>query len=212
MNGLLRLKKLMTAAVFLVACFAVFGTANAAPLSIMTASWNDFGSTWAQADVQVSESSLVLNDGTSGKIVSIAYLSNGGETEGEWACAYQIIFESEQGSVVAVALGPVLYPVSSEAFNLFIKLHEDDEKIVANGVASTSSACGTNLFWLFPIFSPFLLINALDAGTNSFRGLNPPPAPLAVTPEPSVLPLLTVGFLGIARLRRRQRRNAVVDA
>lgn len=128
MNGLLRLRKLITTVitVCLATGFAICGTANASPLSDTNVSWNDFASTWSPTDVRVLEAPFSLNDGVSGKITSIAYLSNDGATKGKWVYAYQIVLEEGQSNAEAIAL-EVEVPIPTKVSNLFqtVKSSED---------------------------------------------------------------------------------------
>lgn len=127
MNGLLRLRKLTTViTVCLITGFAIWGTANASPFLDTNVSWDDFASTWSPTDVRVLEAPFSSNDGISGKITSIAYLSNDGATKGKWVYAYQIVLEEGQSNAEAIAL-EVEVPIPTEVFNLFqtVKPSED---------------------------------------------------------------------------------------
>lgn len=128
MNGLLRLRKLITTVITVCFAtgFAICGTANASPLSDTNVSWNDFASKWSPTDVRVLEAPFYLNDGVSGKITSIAYLSNDGATKGKWVYAYQIVLEEGQSNAEAIAL-EVEVPIPTKVSNLFqtVKPSED---------------------------------------------------------------------------------------
>lgn len=127
MNGLLRLRKLTTVITVCFATgFAVWETANASPLLDTNVSWNDFASTWSPTDVRVLEAPFSLNDGISGKITSIAYLSNNGATKGKWVYAYQIVLEEGQSNAEAFAL-EVEVPIPIEVSKLFQTVKSSDD-------------------------------------------------------------------------------------
>jgi len=226
MDGLLRLKKWMTlTAVCFVMNIAVLGTSNATPLSNTPVSWNDFASTWAPTNVQVLESPFVFSDGSSGKIVSIAYLSSGGATNGKWVYAYQVIFESGQGSITAVALGPSPAPVSVGASNSFQTSKPSGDthfsEFKQNGVSTLTGIyepTTKTYTWFFTtgigvggnsvVFGYFSDKTPTLARANLFKGLtglNSQPAVLAASPEPAAFSLLAIGLLGIAGFRKRRK-------
>ncbi|MCS7186826.1 MAG: PEP-CTERM sorting domain-containing protein [Armatimonadota bacterium] len=228
MSGLLRLKKLATAAtVCLVASFAVFGTANATPLSNTNVSWNDFASTWSPTDVQVLVSPFTFKDGASGKVVSIAYLSKGGSPNGKWVYSYQVIFESGQGSITAIALGPASAPVTVGVSNSFQTSKPSGNtqfsQFRPNGVSTIAGIYDSDTqtyTWFFTtgvsagknsvVFGYFSDQAPTSVQANLFKGLaelNSKPMVLAASPEPSVLSLLTIGLLGVAVRRRRKNKD-----
>ncbi|MCX7643065.1 MAG: PEP-CTERM sorting domain-containing protein [Armatimonadetes bacterium] len=225
MDGLLRLKKWMTATVVgVVTGFVALGTVSATPLSIATVPWNDFTSTWAPTNVRVLESPFSFSDGALGKVVSIAYLSNGGAANGKWVYAYQVIFEKGRGLITAFALGPSPASIQVGTHNSFQTNKPSGNtqfsQFRPNGISTLAGIYDTTTktyTWLFAgiwsggnsvVFGYFSDQAPTFVQANLFKGLaglSSQPKILAASPEPSTLSLATIGLLGLIGFRRRRK-------
>lgn len=232
MDGLLRLKKWMTAAaVCFVASFFVLETANAIPLSTATVSWSDFTTTWAPdpSTVQSLVSSFVFDDGSLGTIVSVAYLSTGGAANGKWVYAYQVIFNSGSGNIQGALVGlspePDSILIGSNTYNSFRTLKPvGDSRFPqfqpngANMLVGDYDPSMRTLGWYFSgigvgsnsvVFGYFSTQRPTIGQANLVKGLSRVegslPTVLVASPEPSVLSLLSIGLLGVMRFRKRRK-------
>lgn len=212
MNGLFGLKNLaVTLAVCLAANFAIFRTANATPIS-NTNSCDGFASKWSPIDVQPLGLPFVFGDGTWGETANIFYFSNGRSTEGKLVYACRIVSESGQSIVTVVALKPesILFPQNGDS---------DEDACVGNFRPSRTStkssahkaASQTHEWLLAGIVLVGYLCDQASILTKAnpskgFGGADSQPEVHASSPEPSVLSLLSIGFLGIARFVRRRRK------
>lgn len=232
MNGLLWLKRLVTVtAVCFATSLAVLGTANATPLSTATVSWSVFTTTWAPdpSTVQSLVSSFVFDDGSSGTIVSVAYLSTGGATNGKWVYAYQVVFDSGSGNIQAALTGlspaPDSIVIGSNTYNSFRTSKPVGDSSFpqfrpngANMLGGDYDSSMRTFSWVFSglgagnnsvVFGYFSTQGPTIGQANFVKGLSRVdgslPTVLVASPEPSVLSLLSIGLLGVMRFRRRRK-------
>ena len=234
MRRVLRLKAWAVLATFAVASFLAFGTANAAPLSNTSVNWSDFASNWSPTNVQVLVSPFTFSDNASGKIVSVAYFSTGGVTNGKWVYAYQIIFESGNGKITAFSVVPTNHPATviiggSPVHNFSFRTSKPSgatefPDFMSGGVAPIDANYDETLSeasWTFPAsgiqqsqnsvvfgyvsnFEP-TIVQADISKINGSASLIYKPLVFAASSEPALALLVGIGLVGAGMFRRRKK-------
>jgi PEP-CTERM motif. len=234
MRQVSRLKALFALVTFAAASFLTFGTVNAAPMSNTSVSWTAFTSSWAPTDVRVLVSPFTFSDGAAGNIVSVAYFSTGGATAGKWVYAYQIIFTSGSGKIIAFSFMPTNHPATviiggSPVHNFSFHTSKPSgatefPDFLSGGISPIDANYDETLSeasWTFPAsgiqqnqnsvvfgyvsnFEP-TIVQADISKISSSATLTGKPLVFAASPEPALALLFGIGLLGVGMLRRRKK-------
>jgi hypothetical protein len=215
------------------ASFLASGTANADPMSNTDVAWWTFTTYWAPTDIRTSISPFTFS-GISGEIVSVAYYSTGGPTEGRWVYAYQIKLKSWSGEGTIIGFyAPTFAPpaINVAGISGYFSFQTSKPSFVwpdafpilaSGGVRPTASdyypsTVPSTVSWNISL-NPPINVNTVVFGYVS----NAPPTFKSATlqidgvrytgpmvqvasPEPASALLLGIGLLGIGMFRRRKR-------